>query len=169
MENIFGTEMCIKFESKEISITGDYSSKSDSKEEGRGKGTVVCVACRRRDSESDRLSTRRSKTQLLWFLNQSNKHHYHCSSFSFVWMSRCFSILIFVLCVIAFHKAYVVVCCGGRALSASFFTECTDVSFVAGEDVEFTVHKESVSKVSSAVVPQSKSTIYNVKLGGTIS
>ena len=61
--------------------------------------------------------------------------------------------------VIAFHKAYVVVCCGGRALSASFFTECTDVSFVAGEDVEFTVHKESVSKVSSAVVPQSKSTI----------
>ena len=40
-----------------------------------------------------------------------------------------------------------------------FFTECTDVSFVAGEDVEFTVHKESVSKVSSAVVPQSKSTV----------
>ena len=63
------------------------------------------------------------------------------------------------MCVIAFHKAYVVVCCGGRALSASFFTECTDVSFVAGEDVEVTVHKESVSKVSSAVVPQSKSTI----------
>ena len=27
------------------------------------------------------------------------------------------------------------------------------------ENVEFTVHKESVSKVSSAVVPQSKSTI----------
>ena len=36
--------MCIQFESEEISITGDYCSKSDSKEEDRGKGTVVCVA-----------------------------------------------------------------------------------------------------------------------------
>ena len=98
MENIFGTEMCIKFESEEISITGDYSSKSDSKEEGRGKGTVVCVACRRRDSESNRLSTRRSKTQLLWFRNQSDKHHYHCSSFSFVWMSRCFYTFFCIVC-----------------------------------------------------------------------
>ena len=98
MENIFGTEMCIKFESEEISITGDYSSKSDSKEEGRGKGTVDYVACRRRDSESDRLSTRRSKTQLLWFRNQSNKHHYHCSSFSFVWMSRCFYTCFCIVC-----------------------------------------------------------------------
>ena len=96
MENIFGTEMCIKFESEEISITGDYSSKSDSKEEGRGKGTVVCVACRRRDSESDRLSTRRSKTQLLWFRN--DKHYYHCSSFSFVWMSRCFYTCFCIVC-----------------------------------------------------------------------
>ncbi|CAH3167490.1 unnamed protein product [Porites lobata] len=29
--------MCIKFESEEILIIGDYCSKSDSKEEGRGK------------------------------------------------------------------------------------------------------------------------------------
>ncbi|CAH3014337.1 unnamed protein product [Porites evermanni] len=29
--------MCIKFESEEILITGDYCSKSDSKEEDRGK------------------------------------------------------------------------------------------------------------------------------------
>ena len=40
--------MSIKFESEErgeeISITGDYRSKSDSKEDDRGKGTVVCVA-----------------------------------------------------------------------------------------------------------------------------
>ena len=36
--------MCIKFESEEIAITGDYCGKSDSKEEDRGKGTVVCVA-----------------------------------------------------------------------------------------------------------------------------
>ena len=36
--------MCIKFESEEISITGDYCSRSDSKEEDRGRGTVVCVA-----------------------------------------------------------------------------------------------------------------------------
>ena len=56
MEEILGTEMCIKFESEEISITGGYCSKSDLKEEDRGKGTVVCVASRRSDSESDRLS-----------------------------------------------------------------------------------------------------------------
>ena len=36
--------MCIKFESEEISITGDYCSRSDSKEEDRGRVTVVCVA-----------------------------------------------------------------------------------------------------------------------------
>ena len=40
--------MSIKFESEEwgeeISITGDYCSKSESKEDDRGKGTVVCVA-----------------------------------------------------------------------------------------------------------------------------
>ena len=29
--------MCIKFESEEISITGDYCSRSDSKEEDRGR------------------------------------------------------------------------------------------------------------------------------------
>ena len=44
----FGTEMSIKFESEErgeeISITGDYCSKSGSKEEDRGKGKVVWVA-----------------------------------------------------------------------------------------------------------------------------
>ena len=51
-------------------IIGDYCSKSDSKEEDRGSGTVVCAACRRNYPESDRLSTRRSKTQ----------YHYHCSS-----------------------------------------------------------------------------------------
>ena len=45
MENILETEMCIKFESEEISITGDYCSKSDSKEEDRGKGTVGTVVC----------------------------------------------------------------------------------------------------------------------------
>ena len=42
-------------------ITEDNCSKSDSKEEDRGSGMVVCVACRRNDSESDRLSTRHDK------------------------------------------------------------------------------------------------------------
>ena len=80
MEKIWGTKMCIKFESEEILITGDYCSKSDSKEKDRGKGTVVCVAWRRSDSESDKLSARRSKTQLPWFRNRCDKHHYNCSS-----------------------------------------------------------------------------------------
>ena len=44
MEKIWGTKMWIKFESEETLLTGDYCSKSDSKEEDRGKGTVVCVA-----------------------------------------------------------------------------------------------------------------------------
>ena len=35
-------------------------------------------------------------------------------------------------------------CCGDCAFSASFLRECTDVSQVAGEGVELTVHKESV-------------------------
>ena len=43
-------------------ITGDYCTKSDSKEEDRGSGTVVCsVASRRNDSGSDKLSTRHDK------------------------------------------------------------------------------------------------------------
>ena len=44
-------EMCIMIRV----ITGDYCSKSDSKEEDRGSGTVVCVACKLNDSKSDRL------------------------------------------------------------------------------------------------------------------
>ena len=35
-------------------------------------------------------------------------------------------------------------CCGDCAFSASFVRECTDVSHVAGEGVELTVHNESV-------------------------
>ena len=34
--------------------------------------------------------------------------------------------------------------CGDCAFSASLVRECSDVSYVAGEGVEFTVHKESV-------------------------
>ena len=98
MEKIWGTKMCIKFESEEILIIGDYCSKSDSKEEDRGKSTVVCVAWRRRDSESDKLSTRRSKTQLPWFRNRCDKHHYHCSSFSVFWKSRCFYTCFCIVC-----------------------------------------------------------------------
>ena len=35
-------------------------------------------------------------------------------------------------------------CCGDCTFSSSFVRECTDVSHVAGEGVDFTVHKESV-------------------------
>ena len=35
-------------------------------------------------------------------------------------------------------------CCGDCAFSASFVRECTDVSYVAGEGMELTVHKGSV-------------------------
>ena len=33
-------------------------------------------------------------------------------------------------------------CCGDSAFSASFVSECTDVSHVAGEGVDFTVHRK---------------------------
>ena len=35
-------------------------------------------------------------------------------------------------------------CCGDCTFSARFVRECTDISHVAGEGVELTVHKESV-------------------------
>ena len=92
MEKRLGTEICcitIRV------ITGDYCSKSDSKGEDQGSGTVACVACRRKDSESDRLSAGRSKTQLPWFRNRCDKHHYHCSSLSFVWKSRCLYLFLY--------------------------------------------------------------------------
>ena len=57
----------------------------------------------------------------------------------------------FVLRVDVFHViTYVAVLymnypqCGDCALSASFVKECSDVSYVAGERVELTVHKETV-------------------------
>ena len=124
MENILRSEMCIKFESDEISINGDYCSKSDSKREDRREGTVVCVACRRSDSESDKL-LRKSKTQLPWFSNRSDKHHYHC--FLLVLFGRVgVFILVLVLCVIVFYKAYVAML-WRFAFSASFVRACTDV------------------------------------------
>ena len=44
-KKILRTEICTKFESEEISITGDYCSKTDSKEEDRGNiyGRLRCV------------------------------------------------------------------------------------------------------------------------------
>ena len=52
-------------------------------------------------------------------------------------------ILVFVLCVIAFHKGYVAML-WRLCISASFVRACTDFCHVAGEGVELTVHKESV-------------------------
>ena len=62
---------------------------------------------------------------------------------------------LFLYCVLLlfmkrFIKAYVAMLymnylrCGDCAFSASFVKECTDVSYVAGEGLELTVHKESV-------------------------
>ena len=47
MEKSLAKEMCIKFKSEEISTTGGLKIAA------RERGAVVCVACRRRDSESD--------------------------------------------------------------------------------------------------------------------
>ena len=90
--------MCIKFESKEIAITGDYCGKSDS-----------------------------SKTPLPWFRNLCDKHHYHCSSFSFVWKARYF-ILVSVYYVLLRFIKFMSRCCGSIGDSASFVKESTGVT-----------------------------------------
>ena len=51
---------------------------------------------------------------------------------------------LFLYCVLFLFIKVMLRCCGDCAFSASFARECTDVSHVAGEGVELTVHKESV-------------------------
>ena len=82
-------------------ITGDYSSKSDSKEEDRRSGTVVALRVDetiRKAIDWQQGMTRRNKPQLPWFCNSCDKHHYHRSSFSFVWKSRCFCACFCIAC-----------------------------------------------------------------------
>ena len=62
-----------------------------------------------------------------------------------------FLYLFFVLRVIVFNVIIYVAMlymnyprCRDCAFSASFIRKCTDVSYVAGEGVELTVHKQSV-------------------------
>ena len=60
--------------------------------------------------------------------------------FFFVFFFSCNNCLKFMLrCCIMTHPR-----CGDCAFSASFVKECTDVSYVAGEGVGLTLHKESV-------------------------
>ena len=42
--------------------------------------------------------------------------------------------------------------CGGFTVSASFVKECTDVSYVAGEGLGLSVHKESVVSMCNQMV-----------------
>ena len=51
---------------------------------------------------------------------------------------------LFLYCVLLHFIKVMLRCCGDCAFSASFVRECTDVSYVAREGVELTVHKESV-------------------------
>ena len=51
---------------------------------------------------------------------------------------------LFLYCVLSLFIKFMLRCCGDCSFSASFVRECTDVSHVAGEGVELTVHKESV-------------------------
>ena len=49
---------------------------------------------------------------------------------------------LFLYCVLLLFIKFMLRCCGDCAFSASFVRECTDVSHVAREGVEFTVHKK---------------------------
>ena len=50
---------------------------------------------------------------------------------------------LFLYCVLLLFIKFTLRCCGDCAFSASSVRECTDVSHVAGEGVELTVHKDS--------------------------
>ena len=50
---------------------------------------------------------------------------------------------LFLCCVLLLFIKFILRCCGDCAFSASFVRECrSDVSFVAGEGGELTVHKK---------------------------
>ena len=51
---------------------------------------------------------------------------------------------LFLYCVLLLFIKVMLRCCGDCAFSASFVVECTDVTHVAGEGVELTVHEETV-------------------------
>ena len=158
-------EWCLKIGFNKVKITqvkclhaknlGDrnvYNDESDwqllQQEWFEGIGTVVCVACRRSDLESDRLSTRRNKTQLPWFCNGDD---YHCSSFSFVWKNSFFYTCFCIEChcfscnnllkLMLRRCIWIILGVEMCAFSASFVKECTDVSYVA-EGVELTAHQK---------------------------
>ena len=132
--------MCIKFESEEISKTGDDCSKSYSKEE-----EVRSIALR----VDEAMDCQQGEA----------KHSYRgfvtvvTGIIIIVLLLALFRrvgvyILVFVLRVIVFHVIiYVAMLCMNYpqcrdcAFSASFVRECTYVSYIAGEGVELTVHK----------------------------
>ena len=65
-------------------ITGDYCSKSDSKEEDR-RSTIRSFALRvdetiRKAIDWQQGMTRRNKPQLPWFCNSCDEHHYHLAA-----------------------------------------------------------------------------------------
>ena len=91
------------------------------------RAAVVCVACRQ-------VSTGGSKTQLPWFRNCCDRHHYHCSSLVLFGRVGVY-ILVFVLRVIVFHVIIYVAMLymnyprfGHCAFSVSFVREYTDVT-----------------------------------------
>ena len=78
-------------------------SKSDSKEEDRGK--VRSFALREDEAIWKAIHCQQGEAKRSYhgFVTRCDKHHYYCSSFSFVWKSRCFHTCF----CIAFHKVYV--------------------------------------------------------------
>ena len=126
------TEICIKFESEEISITGDYCSKSEERGRSRERyGRLRCVtedeAIRKVIDSQQGEAKRRYRGFITIVIN----------IIIIVLLLVLFGrvdifILVFVLCVISFHKLKIMLrCCGDYAFSASFVRACTDVSHVA--------------------------------------
>ena len=97
----------IKFESEEISITGDYCSKNDSKEEDRGKvwsfalreDEAIWKAIHCQQDEAKRIYSGFVTFVIIY-------HHYHCSSFSFVWKTGVsFKLVLYYFCIHKVHGA----------------------------------------------------------------
>ena len=149
MEKSLAKEMCIKFKREEISTTGEDCSKGNSKEkEVDGQRRVWTKRFGKRYIDCQQGKAKRGQDRV----TVVNRHHYHCSPCRFVCKSRCFYTCFCIarycfpcnnLCRDLVHELSSV-WSGDCAFPASFVREFIDESYVAGEGVELTVHKESV-------------------------
>ena len=143
MEKRFAKGMCITLKSEGIWTIEEDCSKSNSKEK-EVQSFVLCVDqpidCQQEEEEH---SYRRFVKVVIGIIILALLLVLFAKvgvlTLTFVLRVTVFHVIIyFAVLYMNYHQ------CGDCALSASFVKECSDVSYVAGERVELTVHKETV-------------------------